>query len=388
MGSSSKPSALLVVWRRASSILTRIVVWCALFGILFLLRSFFLLIFLTFVFAYIQYRAVVRLEPFVRCRALRVVISGLVFLAGLITVGNFMLPPVAEQARLFANSFGVYLRAIDNQLLDMSKSYPIMSEFMPQLGELAAHESYNEEDATWRPEGSASAALLQQLFGFGEVSTGHKNVQATLDRMRRIGQDIFGMVSAFLLSLLFSFLIVFDLERLTALVRGLEDTKLRFAYREVGPGIYHFAAVLGQALEAQFFIALLNTTLTAAGLWLLGLTSKLAFFLLIVFLCSFIPIAGVFISSVPICLLALQQEGLGMMFMAAGMITVIHLIEAYVLNPRIFGHHLRLNPVLVLIILTMGGELFGVWGLVLGLPVSNYFFKYAIRSDHAPVAAE
>ena len=62
------------------------------------------------------------------------------------------------------------------------------------------------------------------------------------------------------------------------------------------------------------------------------------------------------------------------MLLAILMITIIHFIEAYFLNPKIFGHHLHMNPVLVLIVLTIGGKLFGVWGLVIGLPVVNYVF--------------
>jgi predicted PurR-regulated permease PerM len=136
---------------------------------------------------------------------------------------------------------------------------------------------------------------------------------------------------------------------------------------------------MGRALEAQLFIALLNTAFTVVGLYFLGIGGKSAFLALIVFLCSFIPVAGVFISSVPICLVALQEAGISMMFLAILMITVIHMIEAYILNPKIYGAHLRMNPVIVLIILTIGGKLFGVWGLVLGVPVCTYIFGPAIR---------
>ena len=58
---------------------------------------------------------------------------------------------------------------------------------------------------------------------------------------------------------------------------------------------------------------------------------------------------------------------------------MIHTIEAYVLNPQIFGHHLRMNPVLVLIVLVIAGKLFGIWGLILGVPIVNYVFAHAIR---------
>ena len=61
------------------------------------------------------------------------------------------------------------------------------------------------------------------------------------------------------------------------------------------------------------------------------------------------------------------------------LICVIHALETYVLNPQIYGHHMHMNPVLVLIVLTIGGKLFGVWGLLLGIPVVNYVFRHAIR---------
>ena len=57
----------------------------------------------------------------------------------------------------------------------------------------------------------------------------------------------------------------------------------------------------------------------------------------------------------------------------------IHLIETYILNPKIFGERLHINPVLVLMILTAGGKLFGVWGLLLGVPILTYIFADAIR---------
>jgi predicted PurR-regulated permease PerM len=33
----------------------------------------------------------------------------------------------------------------------------------------------------------------------------------------------------------------------------------------------------------------------------------------------------------------------------------------------------------VLIVLTICGQLFGVWGLILGIPIVNYVFRHAIR---------
>ena len=58
----------------------------------------------------------------------------------------------------------------------------------------------------------------------------------------------------------------------------------------------------------QAKIALVNTALTAMGMWVLMIpgTGLLSLF---VFLCSFIPIAGCFISTVPIGFVALTEYG-------------------------------------------------------------------------------
>jgi predicted PurR-regulated permease PerM len=198
-----------------------------------------------------------------------------------------------------------------------------------------------------------------------------------------LGSSVFGYISSFLLAVLFSFMIVLDLPFLTRGITSLANTKVGFIYEEVSGSLATFAKVLGRALEAQLFIAIANTVLTAIGMWVLGI-GNIPVLSAIVFLFSFIPVAGVFISSAPICLLALSQAdgGFTMMLASIAMILIVHGVETYILNPRIYGHHMRMNPVLVLIVLTVFGKLFGVWGFLLGIPLVNYVFRHAIRFPH------
>jgi len=97
----------------------------------------------------------------------------------------------------------------------------------------------------------------------------------------------------------------------------------------------------------------------------------------IVFLFGLIPVLGVFISSVPIILIAFNSHGLTLALIALGMIVGVHLLEAYVFNPRIYAARFHLNPVIVLIILLVGHEMFGVWGMLLGIPVTTYVLNIA-----------
>jgi predicted PurR-regulated permease PerM len=175
-----------------------------------------------------------------------------------------------------------------------------------------------------------------------------------------------------LLALLFSFLILIDLNRIKAGISRLRNSRVGDFYEEAAPPIARFGILLGRAIEAQAAIAVVNTVLTLVGLLLLDIP-LVAMLSVIVFVCSFVPVLGVFISTTPIVLVALNTGGPALSLAAIALVIVIHAIEAYILNPIIYGKHLKLNPVLTLIILYVGYHAFGLWGMLLGVPVARYF---------------
>jgi len=364
-------------WNRILPYISALVVWGMLFGVIWLLRAFFLLLFLTFVFSYIQERGVRRLAGYIHARIPRVILVSLILWSTLTLAGIFLVPQVKTQATVFVGQFRSYLVRVDEEVASLIAKYPMLGKVLPEAPPGNSANSH----------ASVTATLLQQLFGFGDQD-GAKNLNQAISTLSGIGGKVATVASSFLLALLFSFLIVFDLPNLAAKVRDLENTRLRFLYLSVAGNIREFSLVLGRALEAQLLIAMINSALTAIGITVLGLGQHVAFLAVIVFLCSFLPVIGVFISSVPICLIALQVAGLKTMLLAILMVTIIHLIEGYILNPRIYGSYMRINSVIVLIILTIAGKLFNFWGLLLGVPVCTYIFGYAIRFPLAKTAAE
>jgi predicted PurR-regulated permease PerM len=175
-----------------------------------------------------------------------------------------------------------------------------------------------------------------------------------------------------LLALLFSYLILIDLNRIKSGISRLRTSRVGDFYEEAAPPIARFGILLGRAVEAQAAIAVVNTVLTMVGLLLLGIP-LVAMLSVMVFVCSFVPVLGVLISTTPIVLVALNAGGPALSLAAIGLVIVIHAIEAYLLNPLIYGRHLKLNPVLTLIILYVGYHAFGLWGMLLGVPVARYF---------------
>ena len=184
--------------------------------------------------------------------------------------------------------------------------------------------------------------------------------------------------SYLLLSTFFSFLILMDFQDLKTRTMALRDTRLREVYEETADSVVQFALVVGAAFQAQILIACVNTALTAIGLWGLGI-HPIALLCFIVFFCGLIPVLGVFISSVPIMLLAFNTGGFPLMGGALVMIIVVHMVEAYVLNPKVFSEVFKINPVLTLMILYIGHRLFGLWGVLLGVPISVYIYRHTIK---------
>src|SRR5690606_23954446 len=92
-----------------------------------------------------------------------------------------------------------------------------------------------------------------------------------------------------LIALLFSFLILVDLKRIKRGITQLKTSRIGDFYDEAAQPIVRFGVLVGRAIEAQAWIATLNTALTLLGLLLLGIP-LVAMLSVIVFVCSFIPV--------------------------------------------------------------------------------------------------
>ncbi|MEM7231140.1 MAG: AI-2E family transporter [Planctomycetota bacterium] len=187
------------------------------------------------------------------------------------------------------------------------------------------------------------------------------------------------------LSLLLSFFITFDIPKLRKGVRKLKTSRVGGIYEEIAPGLISFGHLIGRAFQAQGVIALFNTLLTFLAIHFLDIDNEV-FLCAIVFVCSFIPVLGVVLSSAPIAIMAILQPG-GTITLAIQIIVaiiLIHFIETSVLNPKILGDMLHLHPVFVLAVLALGEHFFGVWGLLLGVPVTVYVVRFVILREGIP----
>src|SRR5699024_12501686 len=123
-----------------------------------------------------------------------------------------------------------------------------------------------------------------------------------------------------------------------------------------------------KVIEAQFMIALISTFPTIIVLIILGFPQIFGLALM-VFVLGLIPVAGVIISLIPLSLIAYTIGGFLTVIYLLIAIMVIHAIEAYILNPKLMSSKTDLPVFYTFIVLIFSQNFFGVWGLIVGIPV-------------------
>jgi predicted PurR-regulated permease PerM len=128
-----------------------------------------------------------------------------------------------------------------------------------------------------------------------------------------------------------------------------------------------------QFITRNYILGLLTvivilTILNAIGLWIIGM-DHILFFAVFSSIMAIIPYIGVIIGSIPAVLYAILFASSP--WMPVGVIAVIgfnQFLEGNVITPNIVGSRVSINPFMALIALIIGGEVWGIVGMILFVP--------------------
>jgi predicted PurR-regulated permease PerM len=349
-------------------------IWGIVIAILFLLRHMFPIFFLTFVLSYIGNTAVGALTRRYGRRKLNVVIVYMLFLAIITAVALLVVPRMMNEAR------------------NLVRQYITTEAAREAQGDPAPDENLLQREAHELVDSFIVTLAGKETFDGFRTSDAYAMIIARVDKsLATTSQRVAGAVMTFanqavmfafqfLISIIISFLLIWDLPKTRERLARFAHGRTADIYAEVAPGAIAFGTMLGRAFEAQSIVAVVNSILSMMVFLLLGLPS-IALLVMIVFVCSYIPILGMILSTIPAAFLAFKLGGGPHVLWLVVGILVIHAVEAYMLNPLIYGRHLKLHPVAVLAILIVAEHLFGVWGLLLGVPISAFILKYVIEGE-------
>jgi predicted PurR-regulated permease PerM len=134
-------------------------------------------------------------------------------------------------------------------------------------------------------------------------------------------------------------------------------------------------AVLGYVRGQLLFSLLMGTSATLA-LWIFGVAGIFPagrhyalFFGGFYGLMELIPYVGPFLGALPPVIVALLDHPIIALWVTI-LFVVLQQLEGHIVAPQVFRISLRINPILIILALLIGDELYGIAGALLALPVS------------------
>lgn len=183
---------------------------------------------------------------------------------------------------------------------------------------------------------------------------------------------VYGFVtSAFrlVLIIIFSFYFSVDKEKFTLKVRKFMPNKYR---EDITYLANRIDIALQQFIRGRMLLAIFVGILTM--IYLLILRVDFAIIIgLITCVADIIPFIGPFLGCVPAVLFAFMDSPIKA-FWVLILFILVQWIENNILAPKLIGDSTGLNPLIILISIIIGGGIFGVWGMVISVPITSIIF--------------
>ncbi|MBD2870397.1 AI-2E family transporter [Paenibacillus arenilitoris] len=143
-------------------------------------------------------------------------------------------------------------------------------------------------------------------------------------------------------------------------------------------------AALGSYIRGQFLVCVIVGVLAYCGYLFIGMPYAL---LLagVVAITNVIPYLGPFFGAAPALLVA-STISLKMVILVAVINTLCQILEGNVISPQVVGRTLHMHPLAIIFALLVGGEIAGIIGMILAVPIFaackvivQHMFAYYVR---------
>jgi predicted PurR-regulated permease PerM len=280
-------------------------------------------------------------------RGLAVLAVYLAFFLTLAGVGALLANPISNQVRTFTNNLPHIVNEANKKL----------ATFQTELDEQGIHLHLVKQGKT---------AL--QSFQEKIAKSASKFVSFGGALLTEVANAIFDLVLVFVLSV---YMLLYG-ERIGRLVRrampdgdgtrGDDYPSLvqRAVSRYVG-GQLLFSSVMGASAGLALYL------FGVIGIFPDGRTYALAFAVFYGVM-ELVPYIGPFLGALPPILVALFTDPIVAVWVAL-LFVGLQQLEGHVVAPQVFGHTLRINPLLVIFALLLGLQLYGIVGALVALPI-------------------
>ena len=260
-----------------------------------------------------------------------------------------------------ALGYGIYkgIPVFINQMIDVAERAPEMAELYRNY--IAR---FHSQTSSW-PFGLHER--LEQI-----INTMEMKISSIISVLIEALSGLSNFFIFLLLIPIISFYLLKDAENIIESGLRLVPRKKRGTIKQFLTDIDHS---LGGYLRGQLLVCFIIGTFAAILFWAFGLNYSL---LLGIFIgvTNIIPYFGPLIGAVPALLVAVTVST-GMVIKVAIIVLVLQFLEGNVISPIIMGKTLKLHPLVIIFALLVGGEIGGILGLILAVPILA-FVKVAI----------
>lgn len=279
-----------------------------------------------------------RLETKKMPRIAAIFIIFLIMIALIVWGATTLIPLIKEQTMSLIKNWPTYWDALVSQADTLLKS-DILSQFQQQVNDVTQNimSSISKQ---------ASNLVNTTVSGIGSVVGVVTNIFIALVTM------------PFIL-----FYLLKDGKKLPYHVMKVVPTKLRTpVYKLLGEINNQISQYIRGQLVVAFFVALMFWL----GFALVGLEYAVTLGVMAGFL-NLIPYLGSFIAMVPVLIIAVVTSPV-MLIKVLIVFGIEQMIEGRVIQPQILGSNLDIHPITIIIVLLTSGKLFGIPGVILGIP--------------------
>lgn len=218
--------------------------------------------------------------------------------------------------------------------------------------------------------------LIERYSPFYEsVTQGQKLLDDVLQQLQQLsGNIVDGVISLFgglvsaLTVLALTFYLLLEEDPLKR--AGLELLPVNYRH-QVANSLERIGEKLGAWLRGQFILSVIIGVITAVGMGLIGVPAPLAIGL-VAGLLEILPIVGPLVAGIVMVAMAATSPDAALVKVTISLVfaVAVQFAENHFLVPNIMRQAIGLSPVVVIIALLIGGQLGGVTGAVIAVPVA------------------
>jgi sporulation integral membrane protein YtvI len=264
--------------------------------------------------------------------------------------------------------FAVYLILFSIVIIGGSRLIPIVIRELESFGrDLPLMTAKGEEllqNLQWKYQNSALPYSLRIAMDNGLVTLqtqAQEYVIAMVDAIIDMLAHSIGLI----ISPVLAFYLLHDWREIGEEVRRLLPARL---HQELGLLFRDLDKVLAGVIRGQLTVAVIVGVLLSGGLYFLGVRYAVIIGILAGML-DIIPYFGAIIGAAPAVTVALLESP-WLALKVTILFFVIHQMEGTIIGPQILGDNIGLHPLSVIFFLFIGGELGGLIGMLLGVPLA------------------